>query len=126
MTVHEAAADPNHPVITYEAHKRAHMDTAAQCDQQGLSFVPMVVEARGGGWGPAARGVWRFLARAKAAQTGQDESAAATELAQRINITLHRENARAILRRVPPTSDPRVDASPEAWDDRDADSDAET
>ena len=86
----------------------------------------MVVEAHGGGWGPAAKGVWRFLARAKAAQTGQDESATAQELAQRIDITLHRENARAILRRVPPMSDARVDASPEAWDDHEADTDTDT
>jgi len=124
--VHEAAADPSQPVTAYEAHKRAHLGTAAQCHQQGLSFVPMVVEAHGGGWGPAAKGVWRFLARAKAAQTGQDESATAQELAQRIGITLHRESARAILRRVPPTSDARVDASPEAWDDHEADTDTDT
>ena len=123
--VHEAAADPNQPVTAYEAHKRAHVGTAAQCHQQGLSFVPMVVEAHGGGWGPAAKGVWRFLARAKAAQTGQDESATAQELAQRIDITLHQENARAILRRVPPTSDARVDASPEAWDEHGAGTDTD-
>ena len=48
------------------------------------------------------------------------------ELAQRIDITLHRENARAILRRVPPTSDARVDASPKAWDDHEADTDTDT
>ena len=54
---HEAAADPNQPVTAYEAHKRAHLGTAAQCHQQGLSFVPMAVEAHGGGGGPAAKGV---------------------------------------------------------------------
>ena len=48
-----------------------------------------------------------------------------TELAQRIDITLHRENARAILRRVPPMSDARVDASPEAWDEHGAGTDTD-
>ena len=85
-----------------------------------------MVKAHGGGWGPAAKRVWRSLARAKAAQTGQDESATAWELAQRIDITHHREKARAILRRVPPTSDAHVDASPEAWDDHGADTDTDT
>ena len=66
------------------------------------------------------------MARAKAAQTGQGESATTQELAQRIDIILHRENARAILRRVPPTSDARVDASQEAWDDYEAGTDADT
>ena len=47
--VHEAAADPNQPITVYEAHKRAHLGTAAQCHQQKLSFVPMVVAAHGGG-----------------------------------------------------------------------------
>ena len=83
----------------------------------------MVVESHGSGWGPAAKGAWRFLTRAKAAQTGQDESATAQELAQHIDVTLHRENARAILRRVPPTSDARVDVSPEAWDEHGAGTD---
>ena len=122
--VHDAAADPNQPVSAYEAHEGAHLDTAAQCHQQGLSFVPMVVEAHGR-VGAGCQGVWRFPARAKAAQTGQDESAVAQELAQRINITLHRENARAILRRVPLMADARVDASPEAWDDHGADTDVD-
>ena len=38
---------------------------------------------------------------------------------------LHRENARAILRRVPLMADARVDASPEAWDDHGADTDVD-
>ena len=45
-----------------EAHahrKRSHLDTAAHCDEEGLDFLPMVVEASGGGWGSDARRVWR-------------------------------------------------------------------
>ncbi len=52
-------------------------------------------------WGATAKKVWQSLAKAVATRTGVDSSLAPAELAQRIGLTLHRENARAILRRMP-------------------------
>ena len=60
----------------------------------------MVADAHGGGWGPAAKDAFKIIAREHANQTGTSASRATSELAQRISITLERENARAILRRL--------------------------
>ncbi len=61
----------------------------------------MVMEATGGGWGKVARGVWSELAKSPASANGEfeTESACAIMLRQRLSMTLHRENARACLRR---------------------------
>mgnify|MGYP001271299192 CR=1 FL=1 len=77
----------------------------------------MVVDAHGGGWGPAAKEAFKTIAREHANQTGTSVSMATSELAQRISITLERENARAILRRLTPVGplDPGCNAA--AWID---------
>ena len=59
----------------------------------------MVMEAHGGGWGAGARGVIGAISRCVAAARNIEPSVASLELAQRISIALHRENARAILKR---------------------------
>ena len=60
------------------------------------------MDAHGGSWGPAAKEAFKIIAREHANQTGTSASMATSELAQRISITLERENARAILRRLGP------------------------
>ena len=76
----------------------------------------MVVDAHGGGWGPVAKEAFKTIARAYANQTGTSASIATSELAQRISITLERENARAILRRLGPMEeDADVFANSAAW-----------
>ena len=77
------------------------MDTKAQCQGHGINFIPMVMEAAGGGWGRTARGVWSELAKSSALAFGelQTTKTSATQLLQRLSMTLHRENARACLRR---------------------------
>jgi len=47
----------------YQDFKCSHNSTQADCQAQGISFIPMVVEAVGGGWGKMARCVWSELAR---------------------------------------------------------------
>ena len=86
---------------SYEDFKCSHQDTRAQCQAQGVNFIPMVMEASGGGWGKTARGVWSELAKTSALATGELESdrSCAIALQQRLSMTLHRENARACLRR---------------------------
>eukprot|EP00973_Karenia_brevis_P088710 12302181-Karenia_brevis.AAC.1 len=65
----------------------------------GISFIPMVVEADSGSLGPSAAKVFSELAKSKACVTGEPRNAVLTHLHQSLGITLHRENARAILRR---------------------------
>ena len=84
---------------SYEEFKRNHNDTNNLCQAEGINFLPVVAEAFGGGWGPTANKVWAELAKAKASITGELESTVATQLVQTLGLTLHRENARAILRR---------------------------
>ena len=85
----------------YEDFKCSHLDTKAQCQSQGITFVPMIVEAVGGGWGKSARCVWSELAKSSALATGEleTESSSAVLLRQRLSMALHRESARACLKR---------------------------
>ena len=69
------AADGQLAASEYEARKRSHQQTLATCAAEGLQFIPLVVEACGGGWAPTAMKTWK-------------------------GITLQRENARAVLRRL--------------------------
>ena len=87
--------------IQYEDFKRSHKDTANECRRQGFGFIPMVVEAVGGGWGKEARKVWSEFAKSSALASGEfaSESSCGSALQQRLSLILHRENARACLRR---------------------------
>ena len=101
----DALADSVHgpeTVLTkYEDHKCSFQDTKARCLEQGITFTPLIVEAVGGGWSRSARCVWSELAKSSALATGELETAStcAVMLQQRLAMTLHRENARACLRR---------------------------
>jgi len=94
------AADGAHAATAYEARKQTHQDTEAQCRDQGLQFLPLLAEGCGG-WGPTATQVWRAFGRLAAAHSGQTQGAATEHLLQALSVTLQRENARAIMRRMP-------------------------
>ena len=100
----ESASGPDAALSKYEDFKCSYKDTKRLCEEGGLSFIPMVVEAVGGGWGKSARCVWSSLAKTSALATGEleTEGTCAVMLQQRLSMTLHRENARACLRRVGP------------------------
>ena len=66
---------------------------------EGLTFMPMVVEAVGGGWGPSANRLFSELAKNKACVSGELKNTTLAHLYQSLGIILHRENARSILRR---------------------------
>ena len=89
--------------MRYEGAKCEYLDTKAHCQAEGIIFVPMVLEASAGGWGPEARKIWTRLAKHQGQATGESESFCANQLLQNLGITLHKENARAILRRAPRT-----------------------
>jgi len=86
--------------LRYEDLKCSYKNTRALCQEQGIRFVPMILEATGGGWGKEARKVWTRLAKAASLTTGEPESKQAVQLLQRLSFALHKENARAVMRRV--------------------------
>ena len=92
----------------YEDFKCSRLDTQDQCTAQGVTFIPMVMDAVGGGWGRVARGVWSELAKSSALAMGelQTERSCAIMLRQRLSMTLHMENACACLRRFLPPFTP--------------------
>jgi hypothetical protein len=85
--------------MAYEADKLADRATADRCAQQGFRLTPMIVETLGG-WGPAAQGVFKTLARITAERTGISDSVATRQLYEAFGIKLQRANARAIMARV--------------------------
>ena len=99
--VKKSAVDGSTALVQYESFKRSHLDTEALCQDEGVNFIPMVCEADGGGWGPAAHRVWSELAKHKALVSGEQVSTVVSRLLQSMGLILHRENARAILRRLP-------------------------
>ena len=98
-----------------EGLKRSRKDTAAECQRQGLAFLPFVVEAHGGGLGLVARRVMAHIAKAGAAVEGEEVEWKAASVVRRISCSVHRENARAVLRRFPPPRLEVAGSDPEVW-----------
>ena len=113
--LHASALDAGRCTQAYEDVKRQYLDTASQCSEAGLQFIPMVVEAHGGGWGPSAVAVWKRLAKEYANATGIHNSLACSEIAQRLSTTLQRECARAISRRLSPDMGEPEACNAAAW-----------
>ena len=88
-------------LTSYEHFKNSFMDTASLCASEGISFVPMVVEAHSGAWGPSASKVWSKLGKAISLLSGESTAVEALQALQNLGLALHRETARAILRRAP-------------------------
>ena len=99
--VNTSAEDGSASTKAYEEFKRTYMNTEVACRDEGITFIPMICEAHGGGWGPAAHKVWSELAKLKALASGEQDSTIVGQLLQSVGLILHRENARSILRRSP-------------------------
>ena len=108
----QVAEDPGHVFLRYEEFKRNHLQTDEQCRDAGVRFTPMVLESHGGGWSGKVRGFVDWLARASAAAHHADAAEESLRIAQRISVTLQRENARAVLRRLVPVS---AGPGPSGW-----------
>lgn len=92
-------------LTAYEDFKKNHLDTARICSAEGISFAPVIIEALGGACGPTATKIFAELAKAKAVIAGEPPDRVLTQLHQNLGIILHRENARARLKRLAtPTS----------------------
>ena len=97
----DSLSDPEKTLTKYEDLKCSYQETRTRCLEQGFSFYPMIVEAAGGSWSRTARSVWTELAKSSALANGELESPSSCGvlLQQRLSMVLHRENARACLRR---------------------------
>ena len=97
--VNQVAAGGADSLADYAAFKDNYKDTLAKCQEQGIRFMPLVIEAHGGGWGSQLRHAVNFLATQQRAAGDWCRQGTATRMAQRISTSLQKENARAILRR---------------------------
>ena len=97
----QTAANGQHAVVEYEVKKCSHQNTLATCGAEGLQFLPLVAEACGGGWGPIALQTFKAIATAVAARSNEPAGVEYDRLLQCLSVALQRENARAVLRRVP-------------------------
>ena len=97
--VRDAAGHTLAAAMNYEAQKLADRQTAQRCTEMGFKLTPMVAESLGG-WGPAAQGLFREVAKATAQTSGLEESVAVSQLYEAMGIRLQRANARAILTRL--------------------------
>ena len=101
----QSAEDPTSVVVSYEQRKKDFipqgetLSTESLCSRQGFHFTPMVLDAHGGGMGKDFRIVTDAIGKQAAAVSGHRCDFHSFLIAQRISVTLHRENARAILRR---------------------------
>ena len=98
--MNKSAEKPSAATEAYEHQKRSYKNTEESCRADGITFIPVIGEADGGGWGPAAHMVWNELAKTKAMLTGEQNSIIADRLLQSLGLILHRENARSVLRRL--------------------------
>ena len=94
-----AAHDASSTTRAYEDFKTSYLDTQTICINEGFNFIPMVMEAVGGGWGPSANKVFLELAKTKSLLTGDSINTTLTQIHQNLQLVLHKENARALLRR---------------------------
>ena len=108
-----AAQDPNIIFEKYEAFKREFRSTDETCTRQGFTFQPMIIEAHGGSWSPAARRVFDSIAQHQTAAWNEGQESTSLKLAQRLSCSLQRENARALLRRF---VDMEPQAAVDAWE----------
>ena len=96
----QSASDASAAVNAYATTKRSHLNTEEQCQEEGITFIPMIVDGAGGGWGDDAERVWATLARTIANNTNGEASQTSADLYQSLSLILHREGARAVLRRL--------------------------
>ncbi|CAL1165219.1 unnamed protein product, partial [Cladocopium goreaui] len=82
-----SAADGSKASMDYEVRKCHHLDTLQACATEGLQFISILGEKRS-------------LSAAIAARTSESSSVELQRLLQALGIALHRENARAIMRRL--------------------------
>ena len=105
-TVVGAATTAGHAL--QHAYTRKMRGAADACQQQGVTFLPIVVESFGGWHEGSVREVER-LGAALARQTGQEEEEAVRHLWGKLGMLLQRGNAAILANRVPSFPAPAID-----------------
>jgi hypothetical protein len=106
--------NPGEVFERYEKLKKDYKSTAAACEAANFSFVPVIFEAHAGGWSSTARALMDYLAREAAAWQREPLSTISLQTAQRISVALQRENARAVLKRMP--AEGSAVEQPQVWE----------
>ena len=107
-SVESAAGRQGARLRWYENYKRNYKacktgvgkTTEELCRERGLMFVPLIIEAHGGGFGYALREVLGIIAEGVASRWNRRPDAVARRTAQRISFLTHSENAQAVLERL--------------------------
>ena len=82
----------------YEAFKREHLNTAADCQAQGIAFITMIAEPSGG-WGKSAICTLKAISRAAATRSDRSPDYILSEQLQLLSAGIRLAKARAVLRR---------------------------
>ena len=83
---------------SYGQAKRDYKNTAHECELQGVTFQPMVVETSGA-WSNESLQVLRMLAKSCGLRTGRGAGTVLQEFLQAAGASIRRANARAHLKR---------------------------
>ena len=94
----EAGRQGGTAATAYSALKMSHLDTASLCQQQGVSFVPLVAETTGA-WVPAAAQVLKGIVRAAAAREQVNPVGLFAEFLQEASVLVRSYRGRAALQR---------------------------
>ena len=100
-----AATEPGSALIY--AYNNKMRVTAELCDQQGITFIPVVAESMGG-WHKVALEQLRKLGSALARHTGQEESETISHLVTRASVLLQKGLSVLLHNRIPGQPTPAV------------------
>eukprot|EP00971_Amphidinium_carterae_P349557 6491077-Amphidinium_carterae.1 len=114
-SVQQVAREPASIFTHYEDLKCTYLNTYQQCMDAGIDFHPLVFEAHGGAMSPTARTLLEFISRSAPTADGMSATSFALGLAQRISISLQRDAAQAVQRRVASSPPPLGQA--DSWRD---------
>ena len=99
--LNHSAKNDRYATEQYAEFKRNNLTMNNRCQQYDINYIPMIIEGSGGSWGSEAEDVWKIIIRTTASITGEAFSSIATRIYQSLSVTLHKANARAILKRMP-------------------------
>ena len=104
-TVDREAIEPGYALNL--AHDRKLRGAQEDCRREGLTFLPLAVEALGG-WHPVAETQIRKLGSCLALHSGQDEAETTAFLWRRLSILLQKGNTAILANRTPSFPAPHI------------------
>ena len=88
-------------LTSYEHHKKTFLDTAMQCENEGIAFILLVMEAHLGACGLMATKILLRLGKNISMVSEETTTLEALRARQNLGLVLRRETACAVLRRSP-------------------------